>query len=80
MGYIDFSLVEIDMAVYFGNGEWSDVEAHYLRPIRLAPVCSPKMIKPDQPIKQPEDMRFYPLLHVSKRNDEWNDWLVQNDL
>jgi LysR family glycine cleavage system transcriptional activator len=80
MGFIDFSLGEIDMAVYFGNGEWSDVEAHYLRPIRLAPVCSPKMIKPDQPIKQPEDMRFYPLLHVSKRNDEWNDWLVQNDL
>lgn len=80
MGFIDFSLGEIDMAVYFGNGEWTDVEAHYLRPIRLAPVCSPKLIKPGQPINEPEDMRFYPLLHVSKRNDEWHDWLVQNDL
>lgn len=80
IGLIDFSLGEIDMAVYFGNGEWDGIEAHYLRPIRLAPVCSPKLIKPNQPIKVPEDMRFYPLLHVSKRGDEWNDWLQQNGL
>lgn len=80
MGLIDFSMGDIDMAVYFGNGEWDGIEAHYLRPIRLAPVCSPRLIKPEQPINVPEDMRFYPLLHVSKRSDEWNDWLVQNGL
>ncbi|WP_338040738.1 transcriptional regulator GcvA [Marinomonas ostreistagni] len=80
MGLQDFSIGDIDMAVYFGNGDWDDVEAHYLRPIRLAPVCSPKLIKPEQPINEPEDMRFYPLLHVSKRSDEWQDWLLQNDL
>lgn len=80
MGLVDFSMGDIDMAVYFGNGDWEGVETHYLRPIRLAPVCSPKLIKADKPINEPNDMRLYPLLHVSKRSDEWQDWLVQNDL
>ncbi|WP_036200499.1 transcriptional regulator GcvA [Marinomonas profundimaris] len=79
-GLIDFSANDIDMAVYFGNGDWEDVEAYYLRPARLAPVCNPKLIKADQPINTPEDMRFYPLLHVTKRKDEWHDWLQQHDL
>ncbi len=79
-GLVDFSANDIDMAVYFGNGEWEGVEAHYLRPARLAPVCNPRLIKADQPINTPEDMRFYPLLHVTKRKDEWHDWLQQHDL
>lgn len=79
-GLTDFSDNDIDMAVYFGNGDWEGVEAHYLRAARLAPVCHPKLIKPEQPIVNPEDMRFYPLLHVSKRKDEWHDWLQQQGL
>ncbi|WP_328591928.1 transcriptional regulator GcvA [Maribrevibacterium harenarium] len=79
-GMIDFAASDIDMAVYYGTGQWQGVEKHFLRPIRLAPVCSPKLIRRDVPIEKPEDMRFYPLLHVSKRRDEWHDWLAQNDL
>ena len=79
-GLIDFSTNDIDMAVYFGAGDWEGVEAHYLRPARLAPVCNPRLIKLEQPINKPEDMRFYPLLHVTKRKDEWHDWLQQHDL
>lgn len=80
IGLIDFSANDVDMAVYFGTGDWDDVEAYYLRPARIAPVCNPRLIKPDQPINTPEDMRFYPLLHVTKRKDEWHDWLKQHDL
>lgn len=80
IGLIDFSANDVDMAVYFGAGDWDDVEAHYLRPARIAPVCNPKLIQSDQPIHTPEDMRFYPLLHVTKRKDEWHDWLQQQSL
>ncbi|MBJ7538868.1 transcriptional regulator GcvA [Marinomonas sp. C1424] len=79
-GLVDFAAGDIDMAVYFGSGDWEGVEAHYLRPARLAPVCNPRLIKPNQPINKPEDMSFYPLLHVTKRKDEWHDWLQQHDL
>ncbi|WP_421856940.1 transcriptional regulator GcvA [Marinomonas sp.] len=80
IGLIDFSAGDIDMAVYFGYGDWDDVESHFLTPAKLSPVCNPKLIRPDQPINTPEDMRFYPLLHVTKRKDEWHDWLKQNGL
>lgn len=79
-GLINFDTADIDMAVYFGNGDWDDVTQHYLRPVTLAPVCSPKLIREAQPIISPADMRFYPLLHVTKRKDEWQGWLTQNDL
>ncbi len=80
MGLVDFAANDIDMAVYFGNGEWEGVETHYLRPVRLAPVCNPRLIKADHLINTPADMHSYPLLHVTKRKDEWQDWLQQNDL
>lgn len=80
VGLINFDVADIDMAVYFGNGGWEDVEEHFLKPVILAPVCNPKIIKDDLPINTPEDMRFYPLLHVTKRKYEWHGWLEQNDL
>ncbi|GAB3482210.1 transcriptional regulator GcvA [Marinomonas epiphytica] len=76
----NFAADNIDMAVYFGNGVWQGVDSHFLRSARLAPVCNPKLIKSDLPINEPEDMRFYPLLHVTKRKDEWHDWIRQHDL
>lgn len=75
---VDFNSLPMDMAVYFGDGNWSDVEKHFLRNASLAPVCNPSLIKPNQPIRTPDDMRFYPLLHVAKRNYEWHEWLTQN--
>lgn len=79
-GLVDFATTDTDIAVYFGKGDWQDVETLFLRRVRLAPVCHPKLIKADKPIEKPDDMRFYPLLHVAKRKDEWQDWLQQNDL
>lgn len=78
MSNVDFTATETDMAVYFGDGNWSGLEKHFLRNASLAPVCNPALIKPNQPIRTPDDMRFYPLLHVAKRKHEWNEWLTQN--
>ncbi len=80
VGLIDFDVVDIDMAVYFGQGEWEDVEQHFLKSVALAPVCNPSLIKKEMPINSPEDMRFYPLLHVIKRKEEWRGWIKQNAL
>lgn len=77
---VDFIASSTDMAVYFGNGDWDGVETHFLRNASLAPVCNPTLVKSNQPIRTPDDMRFYPLLHVAKRQEEWQDWLKQNGL
>ena len=35
MGLLDFDRTSTDMAVYFGNGEWDDIEVHFLRQLTV---------------------------------------------
>lgn len=74
-GLIDFSRSDTDMAVYFGDGQWSDVECEFLKQSSLIPVCSPGLLE-DSPIKRPEDILEHTLLHVIKRPEEWAAWFA----
>jgi LysR family glycine cleavage system transcriptional activator len=69
-GLIDFTRNEADMAVYFGTGDWSDIEVHLLRHYRQVPICSPKLLG-GRTIESIRDLLGYTLLHVNKRGDEW---------
>jgi len=77
-GLIDFDRVDTDMAVYFGNGQWDDIEVHFLRHYQQVPVCSPSLLK-NSPLEQPKDLLKHTLLHVQKRDDEWSNWFAQVD-
>lgn len=72
-GLIDFERSETDMAVYFGHGDWQDIEVHFLRHYQQVPVCSPKLIEKSV-IETPNDLFKHTLLHVTKRQDEWPNW------
>ena len=75
VGLIDFEKSSTDMAIYFGNGEWTDVEVHFLKDIHLVPICSPRIITNKKPLSGPKDLKHHPLIHVSKRLSEWSLWL-----
>ena len=75
IGLIDFDKSSTDMAIYFGNGNWPEIQVHFLKDIHLVPVCSPQIITPKNPLSGPQDIRFHPLIHVSKRLSEWGLWL-----
>lgn len=75
-GLIDFDQVDTDMAVYFGDGKWDDIEVHFLRHYQQVPVCSPTLLK-TSPIEKAEDLLNHTLLHVQKRDDEWSTWFSQ---
>lgn len=75
MGLIDFNKSSTDMAIYFGNGHWPDIEVHFLKDIHLVPVCSPDIITEAKPLSSPEHIAYHPLIHVSKRLTEWSKWL-----
>ncbi len=76
MGLIDFDSSSTDMAIYFGNGNWPEVQVHFLKDIYLVPICSPNLITKDKPLDTPAHIRFHPLIHVSKRLSEWSQWLA----
>ncbi|PTY38351.1 hypothetical protein BGP77_16960 [Saccharospirillum sp. MSK14-1] len=70
---IDFSHSNTDMAVYFGDGQWEDVELLHLKDVALVPVCSPDLLS-DTAIDGPSDLTAFTLLHVMERPDEWPAW------
>mgnify|MGYP001380112511 FL=1 len=77
MGLIDFNRSSTDIAIYYGNGEWDDIETHFLCKVMLVPVCSPRLMNGRFPLNKPEDLRHHTLIYVSKRKWEWQDWLEQ---
>jgi LysR family glycine cleavage system transcriptional activator len=78
MGLLDFDRTSTDMAVYFGNGEWDDIEVHFLRKVMLVPVCSPGLLDGELSLAKPEDLAKHTLIYVSRRKWEWENWLQQS--
>lgn len=74
-GLIDFNRQNTDMAVYFGHGDWHDIEVHFLRHVFLVPVCAPLLMSGKKALLSPEDLKKHTLIHVSKRLYEWPEWL-----
>jgi LysR family glycine cleavage system transcriptional activator len=72
---VDLNKTSTDMAVYFGDGNWHDIEAELLFKVSLVPVCSSTFLSDDHPLDTPRDLHHYPLIHVSKRLYEWPEWL-----
>jgi LysR family glycine cleavage system transcriptional activator len=73
IGIIDFNKSDIDMAVYFGDGQWQGVDCAMLRPSYLVPVCSPMLLEQER-VMEPEDLLKFRLLQVKKRPEEWSSW------
>jgi LysR family glycine cleavage system transcriptional activator len=74
-GLIDFNKANTDMAIYFGHGDWHDIEVHFLRSVFLVPVCSPYLLKNVESLREPKDLKKHTLIHVGKRLYEWPEWL-----
>ena len=74
-GPIDFAWSDIDMAIYFGEGEWPGVEAFFLQQVVLVPVCSPGFLE-DRPIDDLPALSRQTLIDVSTRPTEWDEFLA----
>jgi len=75
MGLLDFDRSSTDMAVYYGSGEWDDIEVEFLRKVMLVPVCGPGLLETGPPLEKPSDLVNHTLIYVSKRTWEWDNWL-----
>jgi LysR family glycine cleavage system transcriptional activator len=55
--------------------DWRGVRADYLFPDILLPFCAPVLANGRRALRQPRDLRDYPLIHTSTREHAWPDWL-----
>lgn len=73
---VDFRKVGIDAAIRYGKGEWPGLRADWLMSDEVFPVCSPRLLTGEKPLKTPADLAHHPLLQVSGLTaNDWNDWL-----
>ncbi len=67
---------DIDVAIYYGRGKWSGLQADKLHTEYLTPVCSPMLFQGDKPLDTLDDLKHHVLLHDSAR-DNWKNWVRQ---
>ena len=70
---------EIDLAVWYGSGDWPGVEVIKLFDDYVTPLYSPNLLPEGTTIDKPQDLADYPLIHVEQmeRREDWGDWFVR---
>ncbi|HGJ5882552.1 transcriptional regulator GcvA [Arsenophonus sp.] len=63
---------DVDVAIFYGYGNWSGLRTDRLYAEYLIPVCAPALLAGRYPLKKPQDLIHHTLLHDSSRRD----WLA----
>ena len=80
MRFVDFSREDVDIAVRYGNGNWPGLEVIPLMDEAIFPVCSPKLLEGEHPLRSIGDMRYHTLIHDDTMPEgsgcpHWTVWL-----
>ncbi|HAW94351.1 MULTISPECIES: transcriptional regulator GcvA [unclassified Arsukibacterium] len=66
---------DVDVAIYYGRGNWRNLRADKLHTEYLLPVCSPLLLNSGKPLNEPTDLAKHNLLHDSSRR-AWKAWFT----
>ena len=77
---VNFAADGVDVALRFGRGVYRNLRSECLMAEVSLPVCSPRLLERDPPLRRPEDLRHHTLLHVQWRTEDdaalsWRMWL-----
>lgn len=72
---IRFDFEQVDLAIWYGKGNWPEVDCERLMSEELVPVCSPRLLRGERSLSSPEDLRDATLIHVLIRIGQWRNWL-----
>ena len=60
---IETWLDDSDVAILYGHGHYPDMDVHRLLSLTITPICSPKLLTGEHPLRTPEDLKHHMLLH-----------------
>ncbi len=80
MQLVNFAGGEADLAIRYGAGRYAGLVSERLLSETVVPVCSPKLLEGDTPLRTPADVRLQTLLHDDSPDDDescptWEMWL-----
>ena len=67
---------DVDVAIFYGRGNWPGLRVEKLYAEYLLPVCSLLLLTGEKPLKTPEDLAKHTLLHDASRRD-WQTYTRQ---
>jgi LysR family glycine cleavage system transcriptional activator len=72
----DFSRQEIDVGIRFGRGVYPGLRSDRLFVEDVFPICSPKLLEGPVPLREPNDLQYFTLIHLDwhAQDDMWPDW------
>lgn len=72
---VDFSHTDVDACVMIGNPSKKGLHYTHLFPCEIFPVCSPSLLKNDQKLEKPEQLKNFSILQVYPSKQDWYIWL-----
>jgi LysR family glycine cleavage system transcriptional activator len=78
---IETWLDDSDVAILYGHGHYPDLDVHRLLSLTISPICSPKLLTGEHPLRTPEDLKHHMLLHddtgdMYDGESFWEVWLA----
>jgi len=70
----NFSGDGIDVAIRYGGGNYRGLTCEFLASEEVSPVCSPRLMAGEHPLRTPEDLRYHTLIRDGYPID-WAAWL-----
>lgn len=73
-----FKREEVDIAIRFGQGIYEGCKVDKLFEVSAIPLCSPQLLKGNNALKTPDDLRHHTLLHDAtpyEGRPSWSVWL-----
>ena len=60
---------DVDVAIFYGRGNWTGLRTDRLYAEYLIPVCAPSLLTGEKPLKTPSDLIYHTRLHDTSRRD-----------
>lgn len=76
---------DADLCIRFGAGHYFGYRVDKLFDVSLLPMCSPKLLEGEHPLRTPDDLRHHTLLHddvvyFDRGASNWEVWLEAADV
>lgn len=70
---------DVDVAIFYGRGNWTGLRTDRLYAEYLIPVCAPSLLTGEKPLKTLSDLIYHTLLHDTSRRD-WQAYVRQLEI
>ena len=77
VSYANFTTDDVDIGIRLSSGVHPDLYVEKLSDEWLLPLCSPRLLDGEHPLRRPEDLKHFPLIQVDLPGivPTWADWM-----